>query len=62
VEGLTITEMSQELGLPFKTVEQCIQRAGFKPITREALYAPEVLAAIRNVPGKGRPRKNGKPE
>jgi hypothetical protein len=57
MEGLTLTEMSQILELPPKTVERRIQRAGFKPITREAIYATEVLEAIRNVPGRGRPPK-----
>jgi hypothetical protein len=61
MEGLTLTEMSQILGLPPKTVERRIQRAGFKPITREAMYAPEVLEAIRDTPGPGRPPK-AKPE
>jgi hypothetical protein len=49
--------MSRILGLPPRTVERRIQRAGLKPITREAIYAPEVLEAIRNVPGPGRPKK-----
>jgi hypothetical protein len=57
MKGLTLTEMSKILGLPPKTVERRIQRAGFKPITREAMYAPEVLEAIRDVRGKGRPPK-----
>jgi hypothetical protein len=49
--------MSKILGIPPKTVERRIQRAGFKPITREAIYDPKVLEAIRNTPGKGRPPK-----
>jgi hypothetical protein len=57
MEGLTLSEMSTILDVPPKTVERRIQRAGFKPITREAIYAPEVLEAIRNVPGRGRPPK-----
>jgi hypothetical protein len=57
MQGLTLTEMSKILGLPPKTVERRIQRAGFKPVTREAIYAPEVLEAIRGVPGRGRPPK-----
>jgi hypothetical protein len=60
MEGLTLTEMSKILGLPPKTVERRIQRAGFKPISREAIYDPEVLEAIRSTPGPGRPAK--KPE
>jgi hypothetical protein len=57
MEGLTIDEMCSILKLPFKTVEARIQRAGIKPITRQAVYPPEALEAIRNVPGKGRPPK-----
>jgi hypothetical protein len=57
MEGLTLTEMSKILGLPPKTVERRIQRARFKPITREAIYAPEVLEAIKNSAGPGRPPK-----
>jgi hypothetical protein len=58
MEGLTIDEMCKILKLPFKTVEARIQRAGIKPITRQAVYPPETLEAIRNVPGPGRPPKN----
>ena len=57
MEGMTIDEMCKELGLPFKTVEARIQRAGIKPLTRQAVYPSETLESIRNVPGKGRPKK-----
>ena len=58
---MTIDEMCQELKLPFKTVEARIYRAGIKPLTRQALYSPETLEAIRNVRGRGKPPKP-KPE
>ena len=57
MKGITITEMCKELNLPFKTVEGRIQRAGLKPLTREALYDESVLEIIRNVPSRGRPKK-----
>ena len=57
MKGLTITEMCEILNLPFKTVEGRIQRAGLKPLTREALYDESVLEAIRNTPSRGRPKK-----
>jgi hypothetical protein len=58
VEGLTITEMAKELGIPYETAKIRLFRAGIKPITKEALYDKSALEAIRTVPGKGRPRKN----
>jgi hypothetical protein len=62
VEGYTIKEMAKELGLPPKIVERRIQRVGIKPITREAIYPADTLEAIRNVPGKGRPKQAATPE
>jgi len=60
VEGLTIKEMAEILEIPINTVKQRIFVAGIKPLTREAVYPPDTVEAIRNVPGKGRPRKNDK--
>jgi hypothetical protein len=59
MEGITIDEMCAKLKLPFKTVEGRIQRAGIKPITRQAVYAPDTLEKINSVT-IGRPKKNGK--
>ena len=61
MEGETLTEMANKLGIPQRTVERRIQRAGIKPISREALYPLGTFEKIRNVPGKGRPPK-AKPE
>ena len=58
---MTISEMAKALNLPRRTVEMRIFRGGFKPISQEAVYSPEVFEAIRNVGGKGRPPK-AKPE
>jgi hypothetical protein len=60
MEGMTISEMAKALNLPRKTVEMRILRRGHKPITHEATYSKEVFEDIKNVPGKGRPKK--KPE
>jgi DNA-binding XRE family transcriptional regulator len=60
MEGMTISEMAKKLGLGFKTVEGRIQRGGYKPLTKDAVYSVDVFEAIRNVPGRGRPAK--KPE
>jgi hypothetical protein len=57
MEGLTITEMSELLGIPYETAKVRLFRAGIKPITKDALYEKSALEAIRDVPGKGRPPK-----
>jgi hypothetical protein len=49
--------MADELKIEAHTVEMRLNRKGIKPIARSALYSPEALEAIRDVPGKGRPPK-----
>jgi hypothetical protein len=61
MEGMTITEMSDALKIPRKTVEMRILRGGYKPLTKDAIYATEVFEAIKKTPGRGRPSKT-KPE
>ena len=61
VEGFTVAEIAEKLGIPAGTVRTRLSRAGIKPITQSPLYDKSVVEAIRNVPGKGRPKKN-KPE
>jgi hypothetical protein len=34
-----------------------ILRGGYKPLTKDAVYSVEVFEAIKDVPGKGRPKK-----
>jgi predicted ArsR family transcriptional regulator len=57
MEGMTITEMAEILGIAPNAVMQRLYVAKIKPITKEALYDKSALEAIRNVPGKGRPPK-----
>jgi hypothetical protein len=57
MEGLTISEMARILGIEPNAVMQRLYVAKIKPITKEAIYDPSALEAIRNVPGKGRPPK-----
>jgi hypothetical protein len=57
MEGLTIVEMAQELGITSDTAKHRLLKAGIKPKTKDALYDHSALEAIRNVPGKGRPPK-----
>jgi hypothetical protein len=61
MNGLTINEMCEALNLPFKTVEARIQRAGIKPITRQAVYPQETLEIIKNIK-MGRPKKTKEPD
>jgi IS30 family transposase len=58
--GLTVSEMASELGENPDTIKRRLQRKEIKPIAYAgptALYDPSVIELIRNVPGKGRPRK-----
>jgi hypothetical protein len=57
MEGLTIAEIAEALGIPYETAKVRLFRAGIKPKTKDALYDHSALEAIRNVPGKGRPKK-----
>jgi predicted ArsR family transcriptional regulator len=57
MKGITISEMAKELGIDKNAVAQRLFVAKIKPLTREALYALSALEAIRNVPSKGRPKK-----
>jgi hypothetical protein len=61
MDGLTIDEMCEKLKLPFKTVEARIQRAGIKPLTKQALYPYKTLDIIKDVT-MGRPKKAAEPE
>jgi hypothetical protein len=64
VNGLTIREMAEELGLGQPAVKMRLRVAGVKPIGYAgpaAVYDTSALETIRNVPGKGRPPK-AKPE
>jgi predicted ArsR family transcriptional regulator len=60
MKGITISEMAEELGIVKNAVAQRLFVAKIKPLTREALYALSALEAIRNVPGKGRPKKHSR--
>jgi len=62
MNGYTISEMAKELGIASNTVVQRLFVAKIKPITKEALYDKAAFEAIRNVPGKGRPKKAAEPE
>ena len=57
MNGLTLSEISKKLGVPVNTLRQRVTRLGIKPISQEALYAPEALDILKAVPGRGRPKK-----
>jgi predicted ArsR family transcriptional regulator len=61
MEGLTVAEMAEKLGIKETTVRQRLMIAGIRPITHSPVYPASALEAIRSVPGKGRPPK-AKPE
>jgi len=61
MNGITIDEIANELGIPWKTAHKRIEKLGIKPLSYKALYDPSVVETIRSVPGKGRPKKP-KPE
>ena len=60
MEGMTIDEIAEKLGIPWKTAHKRIERLGIKPLSYKALYDPAVVEAIRNIK-IGRPPK-AKPE
>jgi hypothetical protein len=63
--GLDAKEIGAALNINPRAVKKRLERAGVKPIGYSgptAIYAPEALEAIRNVPGKGRPPKKSEGE
>jgi hypothetical protein len=57
ITGLTLSEISKELNIPVNTLRQRLTRLGIKPITKEAIYAPDVLNILNSVSSPGRPKK-----
>jgi len=61
MEGLTIREMAEKLGLSQPATKMRLRIANIKPIEYAgptAIYAKSALEEIRVVPGKGRPKKS----
>jgi predicted DNA binding protein len=61
VTGFTIQEIADKLEITYKTAHKRLETAGIKPLIKEAIYPETALEEIRNVPGKGRPRKQRDP-
>ena len=61
-EYFTILDLARELKIEPNAVKVRLHRLGIKSFTVEALYEASVLDILRNVPGKGRPKKATAPE
>jgi hypothetical protein len=60
VEELTLKQIAETLNVKTITARKRLERYGIQPVMfagPTALYSPSALEAIRDVPGKGRPRK-----
>jgi hypothetical protein len=60
MNGLTVAEMVKILSRMPSTIKKQLKAAGIKPVEYAgptAVYDKSALEAIRNVPGKGRPKK-----
>jgi len=53
----TQQDLARETGRTQSAVKQFIYRNGIEPICSLNLYGEDVLNAIKNSPGSGRPRK-----
>jgi predicted ArsR family transcriptional regulator len=60
MEGLTMPEMAEILGIDENAVKQRLWKARIKPLTTKAVYPKEALEVIREVPSVGRPVKSQK--
>jgi predicted ArsR family transcriptional regulator len=64
MNGMTVKEIAEELGIHPKAAKTRLIRAEIKPISYAGptgVYDPSAVDRIRNVPGKGRPRKPDQP-
>ena len=60
MNGLTIREIAEMLGIEPKAVMARLLNAGIEPkqkAGRTNIYDPDAVEAIRNVPSRGRPKK-----
>jgi predicted ArsR family transcriptional regulator len=65
MNGMTAKEIGDALGIHQKAAKTRLRRAGIIPIGYAgptAIYPQEAIEVIRNVSGKGRPRKNSSPK
>ena len=57
LQFFTVAEMEEELKISRNTIKHRIFELGISPVSKDALYTEKDFEAIRNVPGKGRPKK-----
>jgi predicted ArsR family transcriptional regulator len=57
MEGWTISELAEKLGILPKSVTKKLERLGIKPVSREALYPLDVLKKLQTPSRMGRPPK-----
>jgi len=60
MEGLTIREIADILGIHYMAVKTRLRTAGIEPETKAGktnIYNKKVVNLIRNVPDRGRPKK-----
>ena len=53
MQGLTIKEMSEKLGISPNTVKQRLYQRGITPICKDAIYSPNALEQISDFQPKG---------
>jgi hypothetical protein len=57
MEGMTIPEIAEKLGITYLAAKQRLLRAGIKPITKEAIYPNDAWKKISDARSPGRPPK-----
>jgi predicted ArsR family transcriptional regulator len=63
MDGMTAKEIGEALGIHQKAAKTRLRRANIAPIGYAgptAIYPVEAIEQIRDVPGKGRPKKDKK--
>ena len=53
MQGLTIKEMAEKLGISPNTVRQRLFQRGITPICKDAIYSPDALDQISDFQPKG---------
>jgi hypothetical protein len=62
MDGMTAKEIAKVLGISYDNVRKRIEKAGIKPITKDAIYPHDTVEKIREVAPVGRPPKAKQPE
>jgi predicted ArsR family transcriptional regulator len=57
MEGLTVPEIAQTLGIKETTVRQRLMKVKIKPLSQCVLYPKSALETIKGMGAMGRPKK-----